>query len=1017
MTQRTGRPRTSPIIGISPPPPSAGHTNRTDPHTRNATIRAMSDSTHTQSEWSAARIRQTFIDFFAQKPTQGSGNGHTFFPSSPVVPHDDPTLLFANAGMNQYKPIFLGQADPATDLGKLARATNSQKCIRAGGKHNDLEDVGKDTYHHTFFEMLGNWSFGDYFKEETIAWAWESLTVTFGINPERLYATYFGGDPDLGLEPDNEARDLWLRFLPPERVLPFDMKDNFWEMGDTGPCGPCSEIHYDRIGNRDAGPLVNMDDPDVIEIWNLVFIQYNRESATSLIPLPAKHVDTGMGLERLASVLQNVRSNYDTDLFTPIFKKLQQLTGARPYTGKLGADDTDGVDMAYRVIADHIRTLTFALTDGAVPDKDGRGYVLRRVLRRAVRFGRQKLNAPPGFLTELADTVMEQMAGAFPELAKDPARVKAIIAEEEESFGKTLDRGVKLFEQAAAEATSNQISGANAFQLYDTFGFPVDLTQLMAEERGLTVDMPGFEAEMARQKEQSRGDKFGGQADPMFLQPETLALLKGMSVSPTNDQDKFHGRDIKATVKAIWNGKNFDENATAAEARPQHPIGVLLDTTSFYAEMGGQVADTGRVFVMREARRSASDAHQGGEFRVEAVKSFGSYVLHIGHVVRGELRVGDDVQTAIDHAKRAAIAANHTATHLLNLGLRQHVSPDADQKGSLVNADKLRFDFALAGATDADALAKAEQLVKDAISANLTVHTDAAPLDQAKQINALRAVFGEVYPDPVRVVSVGAPIDELLARPDDQRWSDHSIEFCGGTHVETTSDIGAFAIIQEEPVAKGIRRISALTGVPAQAAIQAADELATRIERAPALPDDTLPREVNDLVGALDSLTLPAPRKHELRGKLVTLQERVKAAAKQAAAGRAKAAVESAKAIATAAAAELDNELVIHSLDAGSDRKALQQAVKTIMDHCPKSGVMLLSPDSDEQRVSIIAVVPKNLQSRGLKAGDWVRTAAEACGGKGGGKPDAAQGGGTDPTKVTDAITAARRYGTETLMG
>ncbi|MFN9992679.1 MAG: alanine--tRNA ligase, partial [Phycisphaerales bacterium] len=480
--------------------------------------------------WSTEQIRRTFIEYFAHKQS------HSFIPSSPSVPLDDPTLLFTNAGMNQFKPIFLGTVDPKTDMGKMRLAVNSQKCIRAGGKHNDLEDVGKDTYHHTFFEMLGNWSFGDYFKKEAVEWSFELLTKVFGISRDRLYATYFEGNPKLGLPPDEETRQLWLQFLPADHVIPGNMKDNFWEMGDTGPCGPCTEIHYDRIGDRNAANLVNTSDPDVIEIWNNVFIQFNRESDGSLKPLPAKHVDTGMGLERLVSVLQNVRSNYDTDVFAPIFASIERLTGARSYMGRLGDADKDNIDTAYRVIADHVRTLTFAITDGAMPSNVGRGYVLRRILRRAVRYGRQMLNARNGFFSQLVPVVVERFGDAFPELRKDPAKVAAIILEEEESFGRTLDRGIKLFEGVAADAakSGNVIPGVEAFKLYDTYGFPLDLTELMASERGLTVDRAGFEAEQLKAQEVSRS---GGKTEErqIGLAADHVARLKHLNIEPTDD--------------------------------------------------------------------------------------------------------------------------------------------------------------------------------------------------------------------------------------------------------------------------------------------------------------------------------------------------------------------------------------------------------------------------------------------------------------------------------------------------
>jgi alanyl-tRNA synthetase len=440
----------------------------------------------------ADEIRRTFIQFFESKPASGAG-GHTFWPSSPSVPLEDPTLLFTNAGMNQFKPLFLNNVDPSSPIARLKRAANSQKCIRAGGKHNDLEDVGKDTYHHTFFEMLGNWSFGDYFKAESISWGWELLTKVFGIAPDRLYATYFAGNVQAGLEPDHEARDIWRQFLPEERIIPGNMKDNFWEMGDTGPCGPCSEIHYDRIGGRNAAELVNTGDPDVLEIWNHVFIQFNREDGGILKPLPARHVDTGMGLERLVSVLQNVRSNYDTDLFAPLFLAIERVTHARkPYTGKLGAADKDNSDTAYRVIADHIRTLTFAITDGALPSNEGRGYVLRRILRRAVRFGNQVLGAKPGFFSELVPSVVDRMGDFYPELRRDADRVREIIRGEEESFNRTLNRGIILFDEACVRAFQSarlsphlQASGARLEAQRDDDGWAL---MIRSKDSGELVD-------------------------------------------------------------------------------------------------------------------------------------------------------------------------------------------------------------------------------------------------------------------------------------------------------------------------------------------------------------------------------------------------------------------------------------------------------------------------------------------------------------------------------------------------
>ncbi|KAK3117531.1 Alanine--tRNA ligase, partial [Teratosphaeriaceae sp. CCFEE 6253] len=432
-------------------------------------------------EWTAPKVRSTFIDYF-------KSHGHTFVPSSSVVPLSDPTLLFTNAGMNQYKSIFLATVDPDSDFAKLKRAANSQKCIRAGGKHNDLDDVGKDSYHHTFFEMLGNWSFGDYFKAEAIGFSWELLTKVFGLDPDRLYVTYFEGKADVGLEPDTEARDLWLKAgVAEDHILTGDMKDNFWEMGDQGPCGPCSEIHYDRLGGRNAAHLVNQDDPNVLEIWNNVFIQYNREPDRSLKSLPSKHIDTGLGFERLVSVLQNKMSNYDTDVFTPLFARIQEVTGAREYQGKFGDEDADGIDTAYRVVADHVRLLTFAIADGGVPNNVGRGYVVRRVLRRGARYARKYFNTEIGtFFSQIVPTLVAQMGGMFPEIKAKEADVCEILDEEERSFSKTLDRGEVMFGKMAQKAETKgggKLGGSDVWRLYDTYGFPVDLTKIMAEER------------------------------------------------------------------------------------------------------------------------------------------------------------------------------------------------------------------------------------------------------------------------------------------------------------------------------------------------------------------------------------------------------------------------------------------------------------------------------------------------------------------------------------------------------
>lgn len=976
---------------------------------------------------SADQIRKQFIDFFRTKPA--AADGHAFVPSSPCVPVDDPTLLFTNAGMNQFKPIFLGNADPASTLGKLKRAVNSQKCIRAGGKHNDLDDVGKDTYHHTFFEMLGNWSFGDYFKKEAIAWSFELLTKVYGIAPDRLYATYFGGNLDVGLEPDEETKQLWLKLLPASHVLPGNMKDNFWEMGDTGPCGPCTEIHFDRIGGRDAHKLVNTGDPDVLEIWNNVFIQFNREESGKLRMLPSKHVDTGMGLERLVSVLQNKRSNYDTDVFMPLFAAIQKATGfSRPYAGKLGAEDTGNVDTAYRVIADHIRTLTFAITDGAVPSNDGRGYVLRRILRRAVRYGRQVLGGQPGFFAQLVPVVVERMGGAFPELKKHPQHVIDVLKEEEASFGRTLDRGIKLFAEAAERAAAARqgvaagghkdfavVSGEDAFKLADTYGFPIDLTQQMAEERGLKVDVAGYESLLEEAKERSRAAGKEEGARELILDADAIVRLRHMKIEPTDDSDKFAGRDAGASVKAIYNGENFDERARAGTGLEQ--IGVVLSNTNFYAEMGGQVCDTGRIQVTREAR-SGAEAHSGGEFRVESVRSFGGYTLHIGRIFKGELRIGDNVQLILDHNRRQPVASNHTSTHMLNFALRAVLGEHVEQKGSLVAPDRLRFDFSNNGPVTPAQLARIEGIVRDQIRQDLTVYADLAPLAIAKRITGVRAVFGETYPDPVRVVSIGQPVADLIASPENPAWKELSVEFCGGTHLMNTSAAADFAIISEEAVAKGIRRIVALTGVPARAATQSAQHMAARVHDAARLSGEPLQREVAEILREIDSMTMPVATKDELRKTVGQLQDRLKAGQKEAAAAAKQQAVGLARQIADSALTSGD-QVITTTIELGSDRGALEQAIKTIRDKCPRAAVMLFSADESDPaapKVSVMASVPEELVKKGLSAGDWLREATTILGGKGGGRPDAAQGAGTEVGKIKDAIAAVRSTATRKVM-
>lgn len=750
----------------------------------------------------ADEIRTQFLEFFKKQE-------HTYVHSSSTVPLDDPTLLFANAGMNQYKAIFTGTVDPSSPMAKLTRATNSQKCIRAGGKHNDLDDVGKDSYHHTFFEMLGSWSFGNYFKKEAIEWAWILLTKQWGIDPDRLYATYFEGCPEKGLEPDNEARDEWLKYLKPHQVLTGDMKDNFWEMGDVGPCGPCSELHYDRIGGRDASHLVNMDDPDVLEIWNLVFMQFNRDP-DGLKPLPANSVDTGMGLERLVSVLQDKRANYDTDMFWPYFHHIHEMTGTRAYTSKYGKDDVDGVDMAYRVLADHARTLTVALADGGRPDNTGRGYVLRRILRRAIRYGHEKLHMKVEHLCSLVDVVVNNLGAAFPELKKDPETTKEIMQEEWTQFMKTLDRGQKILERKIKQQNlTDTLPGDIAWLLYDTYGFPLDLTTLIAEENGLTVSCDEFEQERLKAVERSKATG-AGIDESINLDVHGIAKLQSDGVPPTDDSAKQNYKyesgayvfpKIKAKVLALRFNKEFHQSSNGGE------IGVLLDVTNFYAEQGGQVYDVGFF-----SRKDDADF----EFNVKNVQIRGGYVLHVGTLI-GSLSVGDELELNIDDERRVCIMPNHTGTHVLNFALRQ-VLGEADQRGSLVAPDRLRFDFTASGALKANQVKQVEDICNEVIAKGGAVSCQDAPLSMAKSIQGLRAVFDETYPDPVRVVSIGVPVDELLANPSSEAAQKTSVEFCGGTHVRDISHARKFVLVSEDAISKGVRRVISLTGAEAEKA-------------------------------------------------------------------------------------------------------------------------------------------------------------------------------------------------------
>lgn len=938
-------------------------------------------------EWSTTKVRSTFIEFFQDKD-------HTFQPSSACAPLNDPTLLFTNAGMNQFKPIFLGQADPSSPLTQLKRAANAQKCIRAGGKHNDLEDVGRDTYHHTFFEMLGSWSFGDYFKKEAIDYAWELLTEVYKLDPDRLYATYFEGNEEI--EADTEARDLWLKYLPEERVIGCCAKDNFWEMGETGPCGPCSELHYDRIGNRNAAPLVNADDPDVIEIWNIVFIQFNRDEK-GLTPLPNKHIDTGMGLERLVSILQDKPSNYDIDVFTPLFDKLSEFSQLGKYEGKLLEEDVTLRDTAYRAIADHARTLAFAIADGAVPNNEGRGYVLRRVLRRATRYGQQILKAPPGFFSQLVPVVVDTFGEAYPELVKNQDTVLEVIREEEQAFSAMLERGIKFFadlETELKEQGKSEVSGDKAFFLYDTLGFPVDLTELMAEEAGLTLDSEGFVKEMEAQKQRSREARSAAKAGGgtrLELIAEQTAFLADTNVPPTDDGFKYKSDvELPATVLAVFGEDEFIGDGDAVEAGSN--VGLILDKSSFYAEAGGQEADVGTMDIV------SADGEHIGEFMITDVQAYAGYILHTGVVKEGTLEVGSIVNCKVDYPRRRLVAPNHSMTHVLNAALREVLGDGVDQRGSLCNDEKLRFDFSNKKAMSAKQLRATEEICQKAIADAQPVTSKVMPLEEAKAINGVRAMFGEVYPDPVRVVSIG---DEM------------SVEFCGGTHLDNTAEAEAFVIVEETAVAKGIRRITAVTKDSAAQAIKEGEKFQATVAESEELSADTpdLDKKAGVLRKDLDGSFISAPLKAELRARIEAIQKKGVEAKKAALAGRVDRVLNDVKAQFESALAEEKQSLVLN-VDIGADSKASQKVMNAAKSIAPDLAFMGLSEEEEGSggKLMAFAYVPKALVEEGFKADEWVRATLEVCGGRGGGKPDSAQGQAKECNNVDEVLAAATAF-------
>jgi alanyl-tRNA synthetase len=876
---------------------------------------------------SSNTIRDEFIRFFADK-------GHTFVPSAPVIPNDDPTLLFTNAGMNQFKAIFLGDNPRG-----LKRAANSQKCMRVSGKHNDLEEVGRDHYHHTFFEMLGNWSFGDYYKKEAICWAWELLTEVWKLPKNRLFVTIHHSD--------DEAYECWKNGtdISENRIMRFGDKSNFWEMGDTGPCGPCSEIHFD-IGDLAtqeatyADPVagVNGENARYRELWNLVFMQYNREKDGTLAPLPSKNVDTGMGFERIVSVIQGVSSNYDTDLFQSIIKEVVRLSEISYSSGSEGTP--------FRVIADHIRALVFAITDGAFPSNEGRGYVLRRLLRRAFRFGRE-LGFREPFLYKLVKVVIDEMGGAFPEITQRRGYVEEVIRSEEERFGATLEQGIEKFNQmveAGSAKGSSMLSGADVFALYDTYGFPMDLTRLMASEKGLTIDEDGYERLMGQQKERAREARKSDEG----LSPEGWTELK--TVSGT----EFVGYELNETKVRVCRYKT-GENESGA------PIYFLiLDKTPFYAESGGQVGDTGIL-------RSSS----GKELFIEDTLKWNDLIIHRARanepVVKSDFEA--PLSACVDTESRESTRRNHSATHLLQAALRKILGNHVQQSGSKVEPNGLRFDFTHFKALSLEEIHKVEHQVNTWIMMDLPVTTDIKNLDAAKAEGAT-ALFGEKYGDSVRVVTM-SPVSK---------------ELCGGTHVSSTGRIGLFHITAETSISAGIRRIEAVTGMGVVESLSGKEKTIAELTSVLKVGESRLPERVSAL---LDNIK--------------KLQEQVDALSAARAAGMID------ELISEASAKKGSFPWLVKNIGK-TDKDSFSRTVDTISDQIRTknltSMVILVGAEIEGKALFSASAGADAVKKHGIHCGELVKAAAQKAGGGGGGSPVRAQAGGKDPSKLDEALGA-----------
>ena len=871
----------------------------------------------------ATEIRQSFLDFFKSK-------GHEIVPSSPVVLQADPTLLFVNAGMNQFKEIFLGAR-----ASQYRRVADSQKCIRVSGKHNDLEEVGYDTYHHTFFEMLGNWSFGDYYKRESIAWGWELLTKVWGLPKNRLWATVYKND--------DEAIAIWKEVtdIDPSHILKFAEKDNFWEMGETGPCGPCSEIHFDRTANGCTPDMINAGLPEVIEIWNHVFIQYNRRQDGSLEELPAKHVDTGMGLERVVAVIQGKTSNYDTDIFQPLIQQMATMSG-HPYDGMSG--------VAMRVIADHIRTLAFAIGDGVMPSNDGRGYVLRRLLRRAVRYGR-KIGFTKPFMTALLPTLEATMGKQYPELVQHRKEIARAIQAEEESFSVTLDRGLALFDDVAVAVLAGKgktFPSEDAFKLYDTYGFPLDLTVVMAKEKGLNVDEERFAVLMDEQRKRARDARKAASAD---ADADLVSDLVARGI-----KTRFSGYSTvsgKGTILACLQKGANGASAVSDQLVEGTEGAILVDESPFYAEKGGQLGDRG-ILSCPTGDFEVTDTRQPTE----------GIVLHVGRVTRGTMGKGAELVLSVDKERRAATARHHTATHLLQFALKEVVGPSIKQAGSMVGPDRLRFDFNYFQALTPAEIAAVERRVNELIIANDAVATSEMALKDVPG-SGIVAIFDEKYGDTVRVVNVGG----------------YSRELCGGTHVPATGTIGLFRILSECSIASGVRRIEAVTGLSAYEAM---------------CDDRTL------LDGLAKRFSIPPA---DVPARIEALGEQVKVLEKQVKETETAAAMQKLDGI-LASVEDIKGMKLIASAVGEVSSEALKSLAEAALAKAGSAVVVLGASSSG--KAQFIVMVSQDLVKKGVHAGKIIKEVAKVAGGGGGGQPAMANAGGRDVTKIAEAVAKAK---------